>query len=298
MEACPGCWGLGHRGARRAEPRARDQWLVWAALTFAAQRTTCCPKLQFLVSRLFPQSEGRGRGIVAPSEELTFATQFKSLHHCGSERPAETSEAAPKRIPGMGISPLPPERFACISSSGSGFSLVDTLGIHFRSCLTKAFRRLKQRGPSPGSQRSRGRQKTQLPPPPLFTVYFAPFTAFRAGLIIPSSRSKGGLLLGHLARHCRGARRGRVSLKDVYTEGNSVGTRLVMARHRTQQAGTTQPTLLPLREASCRKCQSRGCGGPWETWVQEGLIRSEGVPDGGGGREGPAEQRRARGEGR
>lgn len=55
-------------------------------------------------------------------------------------------------------------------------------------------------------------------------VYFAPFTTFRTGFIIPSNWSKGGLLWDTLVRHCRGAHRGRVSLKDVYTAGNSHST--------------------------------------------------------------------------
>lgn len=61
------------------------------------------------MSRLFPQSEDEAEGMVAPSEELTFATQFKSLHHCGSERPAEPL-GKPQECPqDVDISPAAPQ---------------------------------------------------------------------------------------------------------------------------------------------------------------------------------------------
>ena len=54
------------------------------------------------------------------------------------------------------------------------------------------------------------------------------------------------MLWDTLVHRCRGARRGRVSLKDMHTEGNSRRhTHLVIAHADTARLETTQPTLLP-----------------------------------------------------
>lgn len=69
-----------------------------------------------------------------------------------------------------------------------------------------------------------------------------------------------------------GARRGRVSLKDVYTEGNSRRhTRLVMARADTARLGTTQPTLLPAPvRGVMSNAKAGGCGGPGKPGCRRG----------------------------
>lgn len=108
MEALPRMpgWGVGGAGEQSHARMRGLSGLHWPLLL---RELPAARSPQFLVSRLFPQSEAEAEGMVAPSEELTLATQFKSLHHCGSERPAEPLSKPQESPQDVDISPAVPQ---------------------------------------------------------------------------------------------------------------------------------------------------------------------------------------------